>query len=264
MPQPQSIYASRDIREIPREKAVAYARALQYYAERSDLQKRCQPCLLAESVVELRGEIGFYLVFQDEEVFWGLDLPEEEGAHPIIAAAAVTEMEDITDIPEVFPAQEVASKYASLGMILHPSRPVYVTGETPLPTSIPKPKGRSWVLSQTAPAALPSCLLRTLLVPTCSPPSKALALVRPPTPPRGFTDVTSCLKVPEFVEIDSNMPVSPMSIGLVATPGISSVSSSRVKKDDTMGTGLHGHGNHFSGMSYPRWRLSRFSWWTGH
>ena len=69
IPPPQSIYASQDIREIPREKAVAYARALQYYAERSDLQKRFQPRLLAESVVELREEIGFYLVFQDEEVF---------------------------------------------------------------------------------------------------------------------------------------------------------------------------------------------------
>ena len=121
MPPPQSIYASQDIREIPQEKAVAYARALQYYAERSDPQKRHQPCLLAESVVELREEIGFYLAFQDEEVFWGLDLPEEEGAHPIITAAAVTEMEDITDIPEASPAPEVASKYASWGMILHPS-----------------------------------------------------------------------------------------------------------------------------------------------
>ena len=92
MPPAQSIYARWDIREIPQEKAVAYARALQYYAERSDLQKRGQPCLLAESVVELREEIGFYLVFQDEEVFQGLDLPEEEGSPPVIAAAAVTEI----------------------------------------------------------------------------------------------------------------------------------------------------------------------------
>ena len=235
MPPPQSIYASQDIREIPREKAVAYARALQYYAEQSDPQKRCQPCLLAESVVEVREEIGFYLAFQDEEVFWGLDLPKEEGTHPIIAAAAVTEMEDITDIPEVSPALEAASKYGSWETVLHPSRPVHVAGEMPPPTSIPKPKGRFWVLSQTAPATLPSCLLRTLLVPTSSPLSKALASVRPPTPPRGFTDVTSCLKAPEFVEIDSDTPVSPMLIGLVATPGISSVSSKRVMKDDTMG-----------------------------
>ena len=100
MPQVQSIYAIWDIREITREKAVAYARALQYYAERSDLQQRGQPCLLAESVVELIEEIGFYLAFQDEEVFRGLDLPKEEDAHPVIAAAAITEIENITDIPE--------------------------------------------------------------------------------------------------------------------------------------------------------------------
>ena len=212
-----------------------YARALQYYAERSDPQKRGQPRLLVESVVELREEIGFYLAFQDEEVFQGLDLPEEEDAHPVIAAAAVTEIENITDIPEASPAPWVASKYAGWEMVLHPSQPVHCAGEMPLPTSIPKPKGRSMVLSQTAPATLPSCLLRTPPVPTSSPPSKALALVRPPTPPRGFTDVTSCLKAPEFMEISSNMPISPMSIGLVATPGISSVSSTRVMKDDTMG-----------------------------
>ena len=72
-------------------------------------------------------------------------------------------------------------------------------------------------------------------MPMSSPLSKALALVRPPTPPRGFTDVTSCLKAPEFMEISSDMPISPMSIGLVATPGISSVSLTRVMKDDTTG-----------------------------
>ena len=185
--------------------------------------------------MELREEIGFYLAFQDEEVFWGLDLPEEEDAHPIIAAAAVTEIENITDIPEASLAPWAASKYAGWETVLHPSRPVHVAREMPLPTSVPKPKGRSWVLSQTALATLPSCLLRTLLVPMSSPPSKALALVRPPTPPRGFTDVTSCLKAPEFMEISSDMPVSPMSIGLVPTPGISSVSSTRVMKDDTTG-----------------------------
>ena len=104
MPPAQSIYGSWDIREIPREKAVAYSRALQYYAEWSDLQERCQPCLLAESVVELREEIGFYLAFQDEEVFQGLDLPEEEGSPPVITAAAITEIADITDIPSGIPS----------------------------------------------------------------------------------------------------------------------------------------------------------------
>ena len=112
---------------------------------------------------------------------------------------------------------------------------MHVAGETPPPTSIPKPRGRSWVLLQTAPVTLPSCLLRTLPALMSSPPSKALALVRPPNPPRGFTDVTSCLKAPKFMEIGRDMPISAMSIGLVATPGISSVSLTRMMKDDMMG-----------------------------
>ena len=36
MPPADSIFASQDIREVPREKVVAYARALQYWAEQND------------------------------------------------------------------------------------------------------------------------------------------------------------------------------------------------------------------------------------
>ena len=54
--------------------------------ERSNLPRRSQPHLLVESVLELREEVGFYLSFQDEEVFQGLDLPQEEGdSSPAIA-----------------------------------------------------------------------------------------------------------------------------------------------------------------------------------
>ena len=62
-----SIYTSQDIREIPRKKVVVYARALQHFAEQNNLPKK--QCLLAESILELRKEVGFYLSFTDEEVF---------------------------------------------------------------------------------------------------------------------------------------------------------------------------------------------------
>ena len=45
----------------------------------------------------------------------------------------------------------------------------------------------------------------------------------------------ACLKTPEVMEVGQEMPMGTMSIGLVTTPGISSVSSSRVVKDNTMG-----------------------------
>ena len=109
----RSIYfASQDIREIPQEKTVAYARALQYYVEQSNLPRRSQPCLLVESVLKLREEVGFYLSFQDKEVFQGLDLPQEKGdSSPAIAVMAVTGISNIADIPEASPAPKTISKY---------------------------------------------------------------------------------------------------------------------------------------------------------
>ena len=67
--------------------------------ERSNLPSRDQPCLLAESILELREEVQFYLLFQDKEVFRGLDLPEEErDGPPAIAVTAVTNILDAADI----------------------------------------------------------------------------------------------------------------------------------------------------------------------
>ena len=74
----KSIYACRDIMEIPREKVVVFARALQHWAEENNLPAGGGPRLLAESVLELREEVKWYLSFTDEEVFQGVALPEKE------------------------------------------------------------------------------------------------------------------------------------------------------------------------------------------
>ena len=66
-------------------------------------------------------------------------------------------------------------------------------------------------------------------------PARALALVRLPTPPHDFAGVAVCLKTPELVEVDWEMPMGTMSIGMVLGPGLSSVSSSQVVKDNTTG-----------------------------
>ena len=75
---PDSIFASRDIREVPREKVVAYTRVLQYWAEQNDLPTGGEPHLLVESVLELREEVKWYLTFTDEEVFWGVAILEAD------------------------------------------------------------------------------------------------------------------------------------------------------------------------------------------
>ena len=78
MPLAESIYACRDIREITQEKVVAYARTLHHFAKENNPLARGKPELLAESVMELREEVKWYLSFTNEEVFQGVVLPEEE------------------------------------------------------------------------------------------------------------------------------------------------------------------------------------------
>ena len=73
---PDSIFASQDIREVPREKVVAYARALQYWVEQNDPPTGGEPCLLAKGILELREEVKWYLTFTDEEVFHGVAVLE--------------------------------------------------------------------------------------------------------------------------------------------------------------------------------------------
>ena len=233
MPPGGSTFASQDIREIPREITVAYALALQYYVERSNLPRRSQPRLLAESVLELREEVGFYLSFQDREVFQGLDLPQEEGDGS--PAITITEILDIADVPEASPALKTISKYPGWETVLHSSRLVCTAGETPPPTPVPRPRRRTQVPSHTTPVACPSCPSKAPLPPTSSPPPWALALTKPSTPPRGFTGVTSCLRAPEFEETGQEVFENTTSIGLVATPGISSICATRVVKDDETG-----------------------------
>ena len=45
----------------------------------------------------------------------------------------------------------------------------------------------------------------------------------------------ACLQMLEPVEVDLEAPMGTMPIGLVATPGISSMSVSRIVKDEVMG-----------------------------
>ena len=103
MPPVISAFACRDIREIRREKTVTYTRALQYLAEQRNLPKKDQPCPLAESVAKLRREVGLYLSFMDEEVFWGVDLPEKEENKPSAPTATAADTPGTTATVETLP-----------------------------------------------------------------------------------------------------------------------------------------------------------------
>ena len=71
------MFACQDIRELQWEKMVAYAQALQFWAEKANLPTQGQPCLLVGSVVELWEEMKCYVSFSDEDIFSGMALLEE-------------------------------------------------------------------------------------------------------------------------------------------------------------------------------------------
>ena len=80
---PDSIFTCWDIWEIQHEKTVAYAQALQFWAEKVDPPTGGKPCLLVGSGIELWEEMKCYLSFSNEDVFKGIALPEETpSSHP--------------------------------------------------------------------------------------------------------------------------------------------------------------------------------------
>ena len=89
--------------------------------EQNNPPKKDQPCLLAESMAELRREVGFYLSFMDEEVFGGVDLPEEEGSKPSAPAATTTDAPGATTTVEMPSILKVAPNYAGWDTVVHPS-----------------------------------------------------------------------------------------------------------------------------------------------
>ena len=93
-------------------------------------------------MAELRREVGFYLSFTDEEVFQGVDLPEEEGSKPSAPTATATDTPGATTAVETLPIRRAAPYYARWDTVLHPSRPVIAAGEVPQLTAAPRVKRR--------------------------------------------------------------------------------------------------------------------------
>ena len=130
MPPASSIYACRDIQEIQWEKTVAYAQALQYWAEKVDQPAGGKLCLLEESVKELREELRCYLSFSNEEVFKGVALLEEMSAALVEEAIPQSTRTTPASTPEGSavmgatkePAVEKrVSKFLGWENVLHPS-----------------------------------------------------------------------------------------------------------------------------------------------
>ena len=204
MPPAEPIYVCRDIQEIPQEKVVAYARALQHWAEENNLPAGGGPQLLAESVMELREEVKWYLSFTDEEVFQGVALPErEEDESPKTLSA---DLPKVPCVPEPAPERRTL-KFLGWEKVLHLSQPVVAAGEIPQPSKTLVSKVGSSQLPQMIPIQPPVSPPRTPTPPKPSSLVQALAFVWPPTLLCGFVGVTSCLWMLELVEVALELPL---------------------------------------------------------
>ena len=181
MPPADSIFASQDIREVPRKKVVVYARALQYWVEQNDPPTGGELRLLANSALELREEVKWYLTFTDEEVFQGVTIPKAEGEK----SSTTSSPNNVPKIPPVLELQpkERTLKFVGWDKVLHPSRLVITAREIPQPTRTSRLRVRSCPLSWMAPVRSLIHLPKAPSLPEPSPPARAWALVKPPTPP---------------------------------------------------------------------------------
>ena len=202
---------------------VAYARALQHWAEEINLPAEGWPCLLAEGMKELREKVKRYLSFSDEEVFQGVALPEkEEDQSPKTLSANVPKA---SCVPESAMKRR-SPKFLGWEKILHPSRPVVATGEISQPSKALRPRVGPIQLPQTVPVKPPASPSKSPTPPKSSLPVQALAVVQPTTLPHSFSGVTACLQTSELLEVASEALLGTLSIGVVATPRISTMSMS--------------------------------------
>ena len=120
---------------------VAYAKALQFWAEKANLPTEGQPYLLVGSIVELGEEMKCYVSFTDENVFSGIALPEEspitqtkeatpKGAQSAQANSPVKEATmDVTMEPTK--EKKPPNWFPGWEKVLHSSRLVFAAGEIP-------------------------------------------------------------------------------------------------------------------------------------
>ena len=231
-PPPNTIFACWDIREIQREKIIAYAHSLQYWAEKSDPPAGGQPHQLAESVKKLREEMRCYLSFTDKEVFEGVTPLEgmptslvEESQPPSETATPVITPKESTarKTPQELAKERKCPKFPRWEKVLHPFQPVSVAGQPPHPS-------RS--LEQTyLPVADSNQPMK--VVPTKTPsPMQGLEVAHRWMPTPSFLDVTTCLRnhMPEEVP-----KAPPVPVAIMAAPGMVTMSTRHVVWDEATG-----------------------------
>ena len=206
---------------------IAYTRALQYWAEKSDLPTGGQPCWLAESVKELWEEMKCYLPFSDREVFEGVTPPEGMPSGPFEGAESPSVMTVPAATSQEQPVKETLQKpvkerkfpkFPGWEKVMHPSQPVVVAGQPPHPFRSPE-----WTYPLVANCNQPA----DIVPPELTSPPRELEIANQLVPTPGFLEVTACLKSQLPKEVPKT-PSVPLAMGMMMTPGVTTMSASCV------------------------------------
>ena len=221
---------------------MAYARALQYWAEKADLPAGGRPCWLAESVKELQEEMRCYLSFSDEEVLKGMILLEETSTIPTEKAnhqsattpASTPEEEAIAGMAREPAAERRSPKFPGWEKVLHLSQPVVAAGQIPHPSRSPRLRFCNW--EQRVVQIPQTELFKMMTTPQETPlPTQELEVIWQATQTPGFLGVMACLRRDQSLEVAHEVSPNPLAVGVMSAPGVATVSTSCIVKDKVTG-----------------------------
>ena len=178
----------QDVQLKSLQSTLAYAQALQYWAEKANLPVPNEPCLLAMSICKLRWQMRRYTTFHDHDVFEGL-------AHRLPAA-------EIKEAPKP-----------------NPIEPLLAEGPT-VPTAILVTSESMSITLSTSQAMLEEDSVATITTPAASAEEPA----NPPTPSKVASDTGSHLEQEylKWVKVHSSHMAA--SVGSSATATVALVS----------------------------------------
>ena len=175
-----------------------------------------------------------YLSFSDKEVFKGVTplegMPtsptEEAEPHSATALPAIASKEQVARKTSQEPAEERKSpKFPRWENVLHPSKPVVVTGQLPYPSRSQEwtyllMADHDWHMRKTS-TEIPS-------------PMQELEVAQWWTPAPSFLEVTACLRgqLPEEVP---EAPTIPLTMGMITALGVVTMSDSHVIWNEAAG-----------------------------
>ena len=170
----------------------------------------------------------------DQEVLEGVIPLGETIPDPVGESHPASKTDTMVNVPKKSAARETplelaqerkSPKFPRWEKVLHPSWPVAVVGKPPCPSRSPE-----WTYPLEA-----TCNQPTRKAPSETPsPAQELEVVHQWKPTPSFVDVTTCLRSQLSEEVLETPPV-PVMMGMMAAPGVVTMSTSQVVWDEATG-----------------------------